>query len=212
MGSPGGLAGEGTFEQQGNLLIGNAAGPSRPQLIVQTRHALFEKTLSPLAHRGLGPSQTLSNLGIALARGRPQHYFRAADQRMRQGARSRETLQLCVFVQGQFQGRFGASGEHRAAYRSIHNIASYLWDTTLARLDTVTATRFKSSYSPKRFQSPMVLIHEHEDLTAKSFLSGYYTYKHKIMGFCAPKSDAGEIEKIASWLKIAKRQIGRAHV
>src|SRR5271157_4368095 len=98
MRSPGGLAGESTFEQDGNLLIRNAAWPSRPQLIVQTRHTLFEETLSPLANRNLGPAQTLSNLGIALARGRPQHYFGAADEGMRQGPRSRETLQLGAFV------------------------------------------------------------------------------------------------------------------
>jgi hypothetical protein len=52
---------------------------------------------------------------------------------------------------------------------------------SLTELETVSATRFKSSYTPKRFQSPMVLIHEHEDLTARAFLNGYYTYKHKIM-------------------------------
>src|ERR1035438_7162037 len=34
MRSPGGLARESTFEQDGNLLIRNAAWPSRPQLIV----------------------------------------------------------------------------------------------------------------------------------------------------------------------------------
>ena len=97
MGSPGGLAGEGTFEQDGNLLIGNAAWPPRPQLIVQTRHTLFEETLSPLAHRDLGPAQTLSNLGIALALGRPQHYFSAADERMRQAyAKPRDSSVVCV--------------------------------------------------------------------------------------------------------------------
>ena len=97
MGGPGGLAGEGTFEQDGNLLIGNTARPPRPQLIVQTRHPLFEETLSPLAHRDFGPAQTLSNLGIALALGRPQHYFGAADERMRQRTRSRQDSSVvCV--------------------------------------------------------------------------------------------------------------------
>lgn len=78
---------------------------------------------------------------------------------------------------------------------------------SLAGLKTVTATRFKSPYTPNRFQSPMVLIHEHEDLTARSFLTGYYTYKHKIMGFCAPQTDVNEIEGIAKWLKVAKRPL-----
>src|SRR5208337_2659190 len=113
-------------------LIGNAAWPSGPQLIVQTGHAVLEETLSPLAHRDLSPTQTLRNLGIALAGGRPQHHFGAADERLRQAARSRETLQLGAFVHAQFEGGFGASGEHSAAYRHLGNIASYLWDTTLA--------------------------------------------------------------------------------
>jgi hypothetical protein len=78
---------------------------------------------------------------------------------------------------------------------------------SLTELATVTATRFKSSYTPKRFQSPMVLIHEHEDLTARAFLSGYYTYKHKIMGIAAPRADADEIKDIASWLRAAKRPL-----
>ena len=59
----------------------------------------------------------LSNLAIALALGRPQHYFGAADKRMRQGARSRQTLQLGAFVHGQFKDRFGASGELNSPWR-----------------------------------------------------------------------------------------------
>lgn len=74
-------------------------------------------------------------------------------------------------------------------------------DTRPVGLDTVTATHFKSAYTSKRFQSPMVLIHEHENLAAKGFLHGYYTYKHKIVGFCAPRSEAYEVENIAAWLK-----------
>src|SRR5664279_3407259 len=117
-----------------NLFIRNAAWPPRAQLIVQTRHTLFEKTLSPLAHRDLGPAQALSNLGIALALGRPQHDFGAADERMRQATRCHQTLQLCAFIHAQFEGGFGASGEHSAAYRCLYNIESYLWDTTLGHI------------------------------------------------------------------------------
>ena len=81
----------------------------------------------------VSPAQTLSNRGIALALGRPQHYFSAADEGVRQATRSRETLQLCAFVHAQLEGRFGAAGEHSAAYRYIRTIASYLWDSTLER-------------------------------------------------------------------------------
>ena len=73
--------------------------------------------------------------------------------------------------------------------------------TRLVGLKTITTKLFKSSYTPSRFQSPMVLIHEHEDLTARSFLAGYYPYKNKIAGFCAPQNEASEVERIAAWLK-----------
>jgi hypothetical protein len=80
-------------------------------------------------------------------------------------------------------------------------------NASIKKLKIVTETLFKSAYTSKRFQSPMVLIHEHEDLTARSFLTGYYTYKDKIMGFCAPKADSREIELIAAWLKLAIRPL-----
>ena len=78
---------------------------------------------------------------------------------------------------------------------------------SLNNLKTVTDTHFKSAYTKTRFQSPMVLIHQHEDLTTRPFLTGYYTYKNKITGICAPPSDVHEIENIAAWLKVAKRPL-----
>ena len=77
----------------------------------------------------------------------------------------------------------------------------------LRGLKTVTATRFKSAYTAARFQSPMLLIHEHEDLTARLFLTGYYTYKHKIAGFPVPQSDTDKLKDLAQWLKIAARPL-----
>jgi hypothetical protein len=75
----------------------------------------------------------------------------------------------------------------------------------LTGLKTVTTKRFKSAYTPSRFQAPMVLIHEHEDLMARCFLTGYYAYKNKIAGFCAPRNEAIQIQAIAAWLnKTAK--------
>ena len=77
----------------------------------------------------------------------------------------------------------------------------------LRGLKTVTATRFKSAYTRTRFQSPMLLIHEHEDLTARLFLTGYYAYKHKIAGFPAPQSDTDKLTDLAQWLKIAVKPL-----
>ena len=78
---------------------------------------------------------------------------------------------------------------------------------SLTGLETVKATRFKSSYTKARFQSPIVLIHEHENLTARAFLTGYYTYKHKIIGISAPGADAEKIGNIASWFKEVARPL-----
>jgi len=77
----------------------------------------------------------------------------------------------------------------------------------LTGLKIVTTRRFKSAYTARRFQAPMVLIHEHEDLTARCFLSGYYTYKNKIAGFCAPENEAREIQCIAAWLNKATKPL-----
>jgi hypothetical protein len=78
---------------------------------------------------------------------------------------------------------------------------------SLAKLQTVAATHFKSSYTSSRFQSPMVLVHQHEDLAARSLLSGYYTYKDKITGFCAPQAEAHEVVRIANWLNDQRRPL-----
>ena len=72
---------------------------------------------------------------------------------------------------------------------------------SLRELKRVATTHFKSPYSRGRFQSPMVLIHEHEDLTTRSFLTGYYTYKNKIVGLCAPQTQAEKINDVATWLQ-----------
>ncbi|PCI57352.1 MAG: SAM-dependent methyltransferase [Alphaproteobacteria bacterium] len=78
-------------------------------------------------------------------------------------------------------------------------------DASLENLERFKVTDFISPRTAKRFISPMVLIHEHEDLTSRYFLEGAYVYKHKIAGICAPKVDANKIKNIASWLKKEKR-------
>lgn len=72
---------------------------------------------------------------------------------------------------------------------------------SIKNLNTVKETHFKSCYTETRYQAPMVLIHEHDDLTTRYFSKGYFVYKNKIMGFCAPEKDAKKIEDIASWIK-----------
>ena len=74
-------------------------------------------------------------------------------------------------------------------------------------LKTVTHQRFRSPYTAKRFQSPMVLVHEHEDLASRFFASGYYTYSQRIVGFCVGDGVADTIRPLAEWLKANRRTL-----
>lgn len=80
-------------------------------------------------------------------------------------------------------------------------------DANLLSLGRVAQQAFKSPYTPLRFQSPMVLVHEHEDLTSRFFPTGYYTYGHKIVGFCAGKGAYDSIKLLAEWLQAHRRTL-----
>lgn len=79
--------------------------------------------------------------------------------------------------------------------------------TDLSSLKKVTSSRFKSAYTAKRFQSPMVLVHEHEDLASRHISHGYYTYGHKIVGFCAGNGNPGTTRTLAAWLDAYRRTL-----
>lgn len=78
---------------------------------------------------------------------------------------------------------------------------------SLASLKKVTHRKFKSPYTRKRFQSPMVLVHEHEDLTSRYFSTGYYTYGHKIVGFCVGNGVPETTKSFAEWLSTNRRTL-----
>ena len=78
---------------------------------------------------------------------------------------------------------------------------------SLSSLKKVTHRKFKSPYTRKRFQCPMVLVHEHEDLTARYFPDGYYTYGHKIVGFCVGDGVSETTKFVAEWLAANRRTL-----
>lgn len=78
---------------------------------------------------------------------------------------------------------------------------------SISSLKIVTQRKFKSPYTPKRFQSPMVLVHEHENLTSRYFSSGYYTYGHKIVGFCIGDGVSDKVKQLAEWLSTNRRTL-----
>lgn len=74
-------------------------------------------------------------------------------------------------------------------------------------LKRVPQRKFKSPYSSKRFQAPMVLVHEHEDLSSHYFQTGYYTYGHKIVGFCVGNGVPDSLKSLAQWLEQNRRTL-----
>jgi hypothetical protein len=80
-------------------------------------------------------------------------------------------------------------------------------DAPLIPHNVVEDKLFKSQYTEKRFKAPMVLIHEHEDLSFRYVSKGYYTYRHKIAGFCVGEGKAETISKFAKWLRHEQRTL-----
>ncbi|MBK9757994.1 MAG: N-6 DNA methylase [Nannocystis sp.] len=56
-----------------------------------------------------------------------------------------------------------------------------------------------------RFTAPMLLIREHIDLPNTLRRTGYLTYRHQILGICAPKAQLPRLERIKRWLDTEKR-------
>ncbi len=117
-----GFAGEGAPEQSGNLLVRNAARPTRTQLVIESGQAVLDKPLSPLAHRRISPAQATGDLSVAMSLSRPQHQFGTCHQSVGQRAGSRQVAQLRLFIRGKSEGGLGASRDH---IRSLSQ-ASYL--------------------------------------------------------------------------------------
>jgi N-6 DNA Methylase len=77
----------------------------------------------------------------------------------------------------------------------------------LTHLEVVEERLFKTPYDEQRFEAPMVLIHEHEDLSFRHISRGYYTYRHKIAGFCVGDGTARSIVEFAQWLSREHRTL-----
>lgn len=52
------LAGERALEQDSNLLIVDATGPTGTQFVIKSSQTVLDNTLPPLAHGGISPAQT----------------------------------------------------------------------------------------------------------------------------------------------------------
>lgn len=69
-----------------------------------------------------------------------------------------------------------------------------------SQITTNTAKLFKTFHTSKRFTPPILLIREQENMLHAIWSKSYLTYKHKIVGFAAPKGQRKQLEKVDQWL------------
>ena len=105
-------AGEGALEQSRNLLVVDAAGPTRTQFVIESGQAVLNETLPPLTDGGLGPAQATGDLGVALSIRRPEYQSGPCYQSMRQSAGTGQATKLGLLVRSQSQDGLGASCDH----------------------------------------------------------------------------------------------------
>src|SRR6202040_388021 len=112
LGAGSAFAGERALYESGNLLVLDAARSAGAQFIIESGQAVLDKALAPLAHGGISPVQSTSDLGVALSLSRQEHHFGACHQGMWQSAGSGQAAQLRLLVRGKSKVGLGASGDH----------------------------------------------------------------------------------------------------
>lgn len=102
------------------------------------------------------------------------------------------------FGEGFIEGKSGKrpKADHITGKKCFPSRALTLEGLDVNQIFTETATHFKSRYTASRFTPPMLLIREHMDLPFVLWEKHYLTYRHKIVGLCAPPEDAGKIREL----------------
>ena len=75
------------------------------------------------------------------------------------------------------------------------------------QITTVSAKRFKTAYTSRRFTPPMLLVREHMDLPHAIWEDDYLTYKDQIFGFCALPTDLHQLKAVDTWTKEARKPL-----
>ena len=75
------------------------------------------------------------------------------------------------------------------------------------QLTVATGEFFNAPRPSSRYAPPMLLIREHMDLAHSLWTESNLTYKNQIVGFCAPKRDFVELQKVNTWISSEKRAL-----
>lgn len=103
------------------------------------------------------------------------------------------------FIEGQ-SGNLGTA-PHITGKRLLPSSALSEDGIDKAEITTAEIKKFKSSYTPARYTPPLLLIREHMDLQHAVWQQSYLTYKNKIVGFAAPKSQTDSLLAIDAFLR-----------
>ena len=109
------------------------------------------------------------------------------------------------FIEGQ-SGKL-LPAEHLTGHPLLPSEAITTSGVDTEAIITVTARKFKSSYTESRFSPPMLLIREQMDLPHVLWTESYLTYKNKVVGLCAPEQDIDEIRSVDAWVTAQKRTL-----
>lgn len=104
------------------------------------------------------------------------------------------------FGEGFIEGAGGKQGnaDHLYGQRLLPSDALTKDGVKLSRITTVEKKPIEGPRTAARFTPPMLLVREHADLPNILWRDGYLTYKNKIVGFAARRSE--ELEPVARWL------------
>ncbi len=98
--------------------------------------------------------------------------------------------------EGFIEGTTGkGTGEHLTGKPLLPTNALTVNGFDLDMLQTVTATTFYRPGRPALFQSPLVLIREHDSLPIAFWNQGPLAYKDKVIGIHAPPGESSELHK-----------------
>ena len=100
-------------EEAGDPFVVDRARLARAQFVVQTRDALRDKALAPLADGRAGHAELRCHRAVGRSLGTCQNQVGTPDQPGRQRPRPGERLQLAPLVRAQHERRFRTTHRHR---------------------------------------------------------------------------------------------------
>ena len=105
----------------------------------------------------------------------------------------------------------GAPASHITGQRYLPSTALTAEGADESQITTAPDRPILRPRTARLFTAPMLLIREHVDLPSHIVRKGYLTYSDQVIGFCAPKSEVGQLSQVKAWLDAEIRPL-RAYI